>query len=508
VRVSRKQRRIAGTKKRSQTILRRITGKKVHVFISYARSDHVIAKALHDVLTDVNPDRVDCFLDTEKIGIGREWQPELLNALHCADWLICVYTGEQSEYCGYEIGIFSAKKKIGLDKQTTTKAPLVCLHDVIKLPEVFNPYRHVLVAPFEDLIPDDANHGPNDLVRFLDEFYAFHELRTGHGLEDQERRREQIYAHAEKISDAFRQARKKDAIEETFTQPRIELAIRGQDASNLKTIPADSEISADGVTLALFGLTLPQRPVASDSTFLKTTWGRIRETQAPTGKRVLWMEKIEQDICDAARGDALKGMEVTFQSGKKIYRPILARHTLYGDGSRTFYILLVETLPRRFLGHTNTSLLLAGLVQASRFRFAYLEEWDRYRHSRFDEAVPDQDFLIHCTQLRYDLERLEHEAAEYGLLDRKAFIEAYGDSNRAVAESFGETWDRAKSELLKILPSGGTMTEPRPQVRAAIIKFFREMAAENSRFIATTIDVYRGEILGQIKDHNHPLDFS
>jgi hypothetical protein len=52
------------------------------------------------------------------------------------------------------------------------------------------------------------------------------------------------------------------------------------------------------------------------------------------------------------------------------------------------------------------------------------------------------------------------------------------------------------------------MTEPRPQVRAAIIKFFREMAAENSRFIATTIDVYRGEILGQIKDRNHPLDFS
>ncbi len=146
MRVSRKQRRIVGTKKRSQTILRRVTGKKVHVFISYARSDHVIAKALHDVLTDVNPDRVDCFLDTEKIGIGREWQPELLNALHCADWLICVYTGEQSEYCGYEIGIFSAKKKIGLDKQTTTKAPLVCLHDVIKLPEVFNPYRHVLVA--------------------------------------------------------------------------------------------------------------------------------------------------------------------------------------------------------------------------------------------------------------------------------------------------------------------------------------------------------------------------
>ena len=61
MRAHKKQRSIAATKKRSETILRRVTGKKVHVFISYARSDPVIPKALHDVLTDVNPDRVDCF---------------------------------------------------------------------------------------------------------------------------------------------------------------------------------------------------------------------------------------------------------------------------------------------------------------------------------------------------------------------------------------------------------------------------------------------------------------
>ncbi|HZC36430.1 MAG TPA: toll/interleukin-1 receptor domain-containing protein, partial [Chthoniobacterales bacterium] len=246
VRAFRKQRHLVSTKKRPETTLQRIASKKVHVFISYARDDHVIAKTLHDVLTDVNPDRVNCFLDTDNIGIGHEWQPELLKALQCADWLICIYTGEQSEYCGYEIGIFSAKKKIGLDRQTATKAPLVCLHDVIKLPEIFSPYRHVLVAPFEDTTPGDATNSGNDLVRFLDEFYAFDNLRTVHGLDDQERRREQIYAHAEKISDSFRQARKKDAIEETFTQPRIELAIRSPDAANLKTVPADAEVLADG----------------------------------------------------------------------------------------------------------------------------------------------------------------------------------------------------------------------------------------------------------------------
>jgi hypothetical protein len=54
------------------------------------------------------------------------------------------------------------------------------------------------------------------------------------------------------------------------------------------------------------------------------------------------------------------------------------------------------------------------------------------------------------------------------------------------------------------LPAGGVILS----VPHSALISSRGLAAENSRFIAATTDVYRGEILGQIKDHNHPLDFS
>src|ERR1700730_8233919 len=85
---------------------------KVNVFISYAKADGVIAKALYDELLEVSRDRVTCFLDTESIDPGKSWEPTLNSALDAADWLVCIYTGEQSEFCGYEIGGFSKRNAL------------------------------------------------------------------------------------------------------------------------------------------------------------------------------------------------------------------------------------------------------------------------------------------------------------------------------------------------------------------------------------------------------------
>src|ERR1700730_40326 len=77
----------------------------VNVFISYHHNDDVIAKALKKQLTKVNPGRVRCFLDSDGIDAGTLWEKNLLVELKKADWLVCVFTGEQSDYCGYEVGI-------------------------------------------------------------------------------------------------------------------------------------------------------------------------------------------------------------------------------------------------------------------------------------------------------------------------------------------------------------------------------------------------------------------
>jgi len=80
--------------------------KIVNVFISYASNDRVIAETLEEELSKVNKDRVKCFLDTKSIASGLDFEGEITKALGNADWLVCVYTGEQSEFCGYEIGVF------------------------------------------------------------------------------------------------------------------------------------------------------------------------------------------------------------------------------------------------------------------------------------------------------------------------------------------------------------------------------------------------------------------
>jgi TIR domain len=54
---------------------------RVNVFISYARADYVIAKALYEELREVSRETVACFLDTESIEPGRQWESTLNAAL-------------------------------------------------------------------------------------------------------------------------------------------------------------------------------------------------------------------------------------------------------------------------------------------------------------------------------------------------------------------------------------------------------------------------------------------
>jgi hypothetical protein len=138
-------------------------------------------------------------------------------------------------------------------------------------------------------------------------------------------------------------------------------------------------------------------------------------------------------------------------------------------------------LPRQFLGKQDTSLILAGLILGSRFRFAYLEQGDNQYKSRFEADRRDEDFGVNCRQLRYDIERLEHESAEFGLLDRKAFIAAYGDGNRAFMENICETWDLEKKKLFDVLPSRECDPLDRSKIRTAILDFFEVMKVQNAK---------------------------
>ena len=61
---------------------------------------------------------------------------------------------------------------------------------------------------------------------------------------------------------------------------------------------------------------------------------------------------------------------------------------------------------------------------ACRFRFAYFEKSDASRivHNSATGKLEDE---IRCRQLLYDIERVDHEAMEFGL-DIDAFMKAFG----------------------------------------------------------------------------------
>src|ERR1700704_5162581 len=117
-----------------------VLDKEVIVFISYHRSDAVIAEAIEKTLTEIDRNRIGCFLDSQSIDSGQRWERILVAALKKADWLVCIFTGEQREYCGYEIGVFCEAHGLSIGHNVNSR--VVCLHDIPKIPSVFGGHQH------------------------------------------------------------------------------------------------------------------------------------------------------------------------------------------------------------------------------------------------------------------------------------------------------------------------------------------------------------------------------
>jgi hypothetical protein len=206
---------------------------------------------------------------------------------------------------------------------------------------------------------------------------------------------------------------------------------------------------------------------------------------------------------NAATENTLAGPEAIFldyQTHKTAYRAILVRHQLQWDGTHRFFIVFVATLPRQFLGDQKTSLILAGLVVASRFRFAYLEQPARVAQL-FSDTLSDGEFDGNYRQFQRDLERMRIESTELGLVDATAFIHAFAQSRQGVAESFLNEWNVAKSALDKTLPApeAAITGANRHQIRDAIAAFLAKMAIENARFMRMAVDSFREELDIQLR---------
>lgn len=477
---------------------------RVNVFISYRHEDRVIATTLKDALTEINRERVDCFLDCESIGAGEGWEQELADALDRADWLVSIYTGRQSEYCGYEVGVFT-RGKLGLAGPNDFR--LACLHDVPELPGLLRAHQNTFVSPRPTgsvAAPDNVSpagwppeeavfYRQSNLFAFLDSFCAYRGLYVPRAEREHAQKQDLLLAAAKRLTLAFVAAHGTEVQTDTPTQ--LTLSVRFvSEAAAIDAIPGQATVTGTFASFALFGL----MPAMQNRQLPATTWDEVRAAcQGRSAANALWMYSLEREMVNVASGKLPGSPEAVFMSalGQKVFRPILVRRIVLNNGSNEFQVVFVETLPRQFVGFQKTSLLLAGLVLASRFRFSYLEETDRVA-ALFDEARSDLEFAINCKQLEYDIARIQSESLELGVVDGQAFIAAFGEKRRAVAESFGKVWETAKAALLPALPPHDAPLQPerRAAAREAITKFLRDMASENRRFVLAALDAYRDEV--------------
>jgi hypothetical protein len=233
------------------------------------------------------------------------------------------------------------------------------------------------------------------------------------------------------------------------------------------------------------------------------TWGKLKAalTEAPR-KSVPWMDKIENDIRLAVAIKNVRGDDITFLGkGNRLYRPILARHKLYEDGSRKFYVMFIETLDRRFAGQETTSKLLIALILAARWRFTYFEDWEETLSKKFGDNLTIEEFSDNCKQLHYNLEWIDHESMDFGLDRPTALQDAFGFDRKARLERFYSDWEKEKKELFKKFPfsSESIGQDRRKTVKDAVIKFLSAVRQDNADFLAMSIGAFSSTILKDLR---------
>ena len=480
-----------------------------HAFISYAHQDTIIATEIEHQLTFLAEKGkgkafLRCFLDTKSILPGQRYEPIIKSALEQTDWLIVVFTGDQSVYCGYEIGIYSIVR--GHDDKPHEDKPVICLHDVEKgkLPAVLDGYNTTLVGQVAPYLPSDPIPSGDEVKlwwessvgKFLRAFCNSKGLYTANDCADPGEYTVDIAKAAKKVCHAFEVARQEDEESETPVQAGFEVTIYPPFEGEQRRIPENSLLVGSSRAFDILGLNLPLSLDTNQAP--QITWGQLRQKLVQPGRaNIPWMDKLEANVGLAAALKATEPDDVTFKAKRenRIYRAILTRHKLYKNGKRRFYVLLVETFDRRFVGDRQTSLLLTALTLASRWRFTFFERW-RETLRQFEPERSDKEFQDACTQLEYNMEWMENEGVELGADDQDAMVEAFGFEHKARVQRFYSDWDVAKKELKSRLPQSfdGLAQDKRVPVQAAIVDFLSTIKKQNAEFLRLCVDKYAEKI--------------
>jgi hypothetical protein len=256
-----------------------------NVFISYSHLDSIIAQAFKEQLTQLaqrgeGGRSLNCFLDSESIELGVRYQPVIRAALEQTDWLVFLFTGEQSVYCGFEIGMYSIIKPDGPNNEK----PVACVHDVDqkKLPAVLEGYNTTMASRIAPYLPDPLEKFTDDATlwwaspvgKLLRAICASKGLYTPqHRTSDPVQYQIDIAQAASKISRAFEIARAEDEESETPVQAALELIVFPPFGGEDTRIPPQSTVVGSSRAFEILGLNVPYSVAGNEAP--RISWGEL-----------------------------------------------------------------------------------------------------------------------------------------------------------------------------------------------------------------------------------------
>jgi hypothetical protein len=368
---------------------------------------------------------------------------------------------------------------------------------------VFDPHQNRAVVFPPDAAQQTAQfdedefylHSP--IATFFTDIYAYKNLYVAEDASEGLRQTQTLARQVKRITEAFKAARGTDIRADTPIQLQLDVYVPASQGELLSCIPESAEVTGTFASFKLFELLPPM----INKQLPATTWGALKKASSSEYRTVApWIERLERDMLDAANGRVPNSVEGTLSSNDKVYRSILSRYVLFENGAKKFESLFVESLPRQFLGKKHTSLMLAGIVLAARFRFAYLDEHHALSN-KFDDSLSKAEFEANCWQLHYNLDRLRLEAIELGILDPIEFIKSFGDDKRGIAENLLKGSLESRLELYEKLPAPGEHIREvdRASIKNAIITYFQQIEPLNRQFLTEGLERFKDEMLSQMK---------
>ena len=258
----------------------------VTVFISYAHEDVAIAEVVRTEIKSIDR-RVQCFLDLEEIEPGVRFEEKITDALGTADWLLGLYTGKQSQYCGFEVGVFTTGRALS---PTPGDSRVVCLYDVEPVPGVFQFHQNVRVTtpppprtePISAAEVEFCKKSP--VFRFLSSFCRYKGLYVVDKIEDNARLQTDLIQRARNITKAFEDGRGKDVVVDTPAQLGWEVLVTTDLRGDTASVPDTAVVTGTYESFRLFGL----MPDMMNRQLPSASWGVIAQPGASTD----WPERV------------------------------------------------------------------------------------------------------------------------------------------------------------------------------------------------------------------------